>query len=93
MLARDWASATRSRYPRRAALKIVTTRSFWEVKAGVGPAGQVHVSRLRAALANGSGGKDRLQTTAGGYLLRVESGELDAERFERLLEEGGAKAR
>ena len=51
---------------------------------------QVHVSRLRAALAIGSGGEDRLLTTAGGYLLRVESGELDAERFERLLEEGEA---
>lgn len=61
-----------------------------EPPASAAKALQVHVSRLRAALANGPGGKDRLQTTAGGYLLRVESGELDAERFERLLEEGGA---
>jgi DNA-binding SARP family transcriptional activator len=61
-----------------------------EPPASAAKALQVHVSRLRAALADGLGGKDRLQTTAGGYLLRVESGELDAERFERLLEEGGA---
>ena len=61
-----------------------------EPPASAAKALQVHVSRLRAALANGPGGKDRLQTTAGGYLLRVESGELDAERFERRLEEGGA---
>jgi eukaryotic-like serine/threonine-protein kinase len=48
-----------------------------------GKALQVYVSQLRKLL-----GKDRLQTRAPGYLLRVESGELDAERFQRLHEEG-----
>ncbi len=51
---------------------------------------QVHVSRLRRSLgngdANGSGGI--VVTRAGGYLARVEPGELDLERFERLVEEG-----
>jgi len=47
---------------------------------------QVHVSRLRRALRDG--GVDRLQTLAGGYLLQVEPGELDAMRFQRLVEEG-----
>jgi DNA-binding SARP family transcriptional activator len=44
----------------------------------------VHVSRLRAAL----GDPDLLVTTPTGYRLRVGPGELDAERFERLLEQG-----
>ena len=47
---------------------------------------QVYVSQLRKAL-----GKDRLVTKVPGYLLRVEKGELDLERFEGLVEEGGAK--
>ena len=47
---------------------------------------QVHVSRLRRALRDG--GVDRLQTLAGGYVLQVEPGELDAVRFQRLVEEG-----
>jgi len=45
---------------------------------------QVHVSRLRKAL----GDADILTTTAAGYCLRVLPGELDAERFERLVEDG-----
>jgi len=45
---------------------------------------QVHVSRLRKAL----GGAEVLTTTAAGYLLRVRPGELDAERFARLVEDG-----
>jgi DNA-binding SARP family transcriptional activator/tetratricopeptide (TPR) repeat protein len=44
---------------------------------------QVYVSQLRKAL-----GKERLETKAPGYRLRVEAGELDRERFGRLLEEG-----
>jgi DNA-binding SARP family transcriptional activator len=47
---------------------------------------QVYVSGLRKAL-----GKDRLLTKASGYLLRVEEGELDVERFVRLVEQGGAE--
>jgi DNA-binding SARP family transcriptional activator len=44
---------------------------------------QVYVSQLRKAL-----GADRLVTRAPGYLLRVEPGELDLERFEELRREG-----
>ena len=44
---------------------------------------RVHVSRLRRAL----GEPDLLTTTAAGYRLRVRPGELDAERFERLVDE------
>src|SRR4051794_19228692 len=45
---------------------------------------QVHVSRLRKAL----GDEEVIETSAAGYRLRVEPGELDAERFERLVAEG-----
>jgi DNA-binding SARP family transcriptional activator len=52
---------------------------------------QVHVSRLRGTL-NGEGrSKDDggpLETRGHGYVLRVEPRQLDAERFQRLLEEG-----
>jgi DNA-binding SARP family transcriptional activator len=44
---------------------------------------QVYVSQLRKAL-----GADRLLTRPPGYLLRVEPGELDLERFEELRREG-----
>src|SRR4029079_3425938 len=44
---------------------------------------QVHVHALRQAL-----GADRIVTRAPGYLARVESGELDAERFEQLVDAG-----
>jgi DNA-binding SARP family transcriptional activator len=44
---------------------------------------QVYVSQLRKTL-----GKDRVQTKAPGYLLRVQEGELDLARFQRLAEEG-----
>src|SRR6476660_5183047 len=44
----------------------------------------VSVSRLRKAL----GDPEAVTTTPGGYRLRVLGGELDAERFERLAEEG-----
>ena len=45
---------------------------------------QVHVSRLRKAL----GDSEILSTTSAGYLLRVLPGELDAERFAKLADEG-----
>jgi DNA-binding SARP family transcriptional activator/tetratricopeptide (TPR) repeat protein len=44
---------------------------------------QVYVSQLRKAL-----GRERLQTKAPGYLIRIEDGELDLHRFERLQEQG-----
>ncbi len=45
---------------------------------------QVHVSRLRKALGDG----EIVETTPAGYRLRVRPGELDAERFEGLVEDG-----
>jgi predicted ATPase/DNA-binding SARP family transcriptional activator len=44
---------------------------------------QVNVSRLRAAL---GGAGDRVETAGGGYRLRVEPDELDAQRFEQEYE-------
>lgn len=44
---------------------------------------QVHVSRLRRMLGTGV-----LETLAPGYLIRVQDGELDALRFERLVKQG-----
>ena len=44
---------------------------------------QVYVSRLRKSL-----GAGRLVTTHVGYSLAVEPGELDTDRFERLVDEG-----
>src|SRR5713101_3355793 len=44
---------------------------------------QVYVSQLRRLL-----GDSRLETHGHGYLLRVEPGALDAERFSALLDEG-----
>lgn len=43
-----------------------------------------HVSRLRASLA-GCGGGDLVRTRAPGYVLAIEHGQLDADRFERLV--------
>ncbi len=48
---------------------------------------QVYVARLRKALDD----PDRLVTTSTGYCLQVRAGELDAERFERLVA-GGRRA-
>ena len=45
-----------------------------------------YVSRLRKAL-----GPDRIVRRAGGYVLRVESEEVDLDRFERLATEGRAQ--
>jgi DNA-binding SARP family transcriptional activator/tetratricopeptide (TPR) repeat protein len=44
---------------------------------------QVHVSGLRKLV-----GKERLQTKAPGYLLQLEDGELDLDRFRELQERG-----
>ena len=44
---------------------------------------QVNVSRLRAAI-----GADRLAHESGGYVARLENGELDLHRFERAAAEG-----
>ena len=41
---------------------------------------QVHVSQLRKVL-----GRDRIVTQAPGYLVRVEPGELDLDRFEKVV--------
>src|SRR6266498_3188283 len=43
----------------------------------------VYVSQLRKLL-----GRERLETTPPGYRLRLEEGELDLDRFQRLVEEG-----
>jgi DNA-binding SARP family transcriptional activator len=45
---------------------------------------QVRISQLRKSLESAGG---RLLTQAPGYVLRLEAGELDLERFERLLAE------
>jgi len=58
---------------------------------------QVHVSRLRKALAgspgangarSGSSPGSVLATQGHGYVLRVEPGELDLERFQKMVQEG-----
>jgi DNA-binding SARP family transcriptional activator len=53
---------------------------------------QVYVGKLRKALEPGrarGAPAEVLITRAPGYMLRVEAGQLDADRFERLLAEGG----
>jgi DNA-binding SARP family transcriptional activator/ABC-type branched-subunit amino acid transport system substrate-binding protein/streptogramin lyase len=51
--------------------------------ANVGKSVQQYVSRLRRRL-----GPARLETTPGGYMMRVEPGELDRDRFQALAREG-----
>src|SRR5262245_12983913 len=51
---------------------------------------QVYVSRLRKALQSGGNGEGILRTHGSAYVLRVEDGALDVDRFERLAEEGRA---
>jgi predicted ATPase/DNA-binding SARP family transcriptional activator len=74
---------------------VSTDRLIEYLWAGEPPASatkslQVHVSRLRGALGNKGVGEHRLVTLGAGYLLRVTPGELDAERFERLVDEADA---
>jgi predicted ATPase/DNA-binding SARP family transcriptional activator len=59
--------------------------ALWEddPPAGARKALQMHVSGLRKLL-----GRNRVQTEASGYLLRLEHGELDLERFLELQEQG-----
>ena len=50
---------------------------------------QVYVSQLRKAMAAlGGAAEQQLETHGHGYLLRVESGQVDADRFQALVEEG-----
>src|SRR2546425_1182702 len=46
-----------------------------------------YISRLRRAV-----GADRIERRSPGYVIRVDPGELDLERFETLLEQGRAAA-
>ena len=74
---------------------VSTDRLIEHLWAGEPPASatkslQVHVSRLRGALGTESDGESRLVTLGAGYLLRVTPGELDAEHFERLVDEADA---
>ena len=68
---------------------LVSTDSLVDAVWGESPpasatgALQVHVHALRKAL-----GADRIVTRAPGYSLRVDENELDAARFEQLVEEG-----
>ena len=57
---------------------------------------QVHVWRLRKALGAETADSDadgRVLTRASGYVLRVDRGELDAQEFERLVDEGSKALR
>jgi DNA-binding SARP family transcriptional activator len=45
---------------------------------------------LRQALDTGDGGRDRLPAVSGGYLLRVEPGERDLDRFDARVRQGQA---
>ena len=60
--------------------------ALWGEDASAGAIRTVHVnvSRLRKALGAG----EFLTTTPAGYRLRVQPGELDADRFQQLVEEG-----
>ncbi len=60
--------------------------SLWgdDAPAGSTKTLQVHVSRLRKALGDGA----VIETTPAGYCLRVGTGELDAERFDQLVDDG-----
>ncbi len=55
-----------------------------DAPAGAVKTVQVHVARLRRAL----GEPEALATAGAGYRLRVEPGELDADRFEALVAKG-----
>ncbi|WP_410637461.1 BTAD domain-containing putative transcriptional regulator [Amycolatopsis sp. lyj-346] len=49
---------------------------------------RTHVGQLRRQLATLQGGAHRIHARAGGYLIKVQPDELDAERFERLAAAG-----
>jgi predicted ATPase/DNA-binding SARP family transcriptional activator len=73
--------------------RAVSTERLIDAVWGEGPPAnarstlQVHVHALRKAL-----GADRIVTRAPGYLVRVEPGELDADRFEQLVAGGSSAA-
>ncbi len=54
---------------------------------------QVYVSKLRRLLDDGASGESALVTAPPGYLLRVTPGALDADEFERLLDDGKSALR
>jgi DNA-binding SARP family transcriptional activator len=64
--------------------RLAVALSSDDAPPGAIKAAQVHVSRLRKALADGA----IVETTPGGYRLRVAPGEIDAERFDELVDEG-----
>jgi predicted ATPase/DNA-binding SARP family transcriptional activator len=75
--------------------ELVTVDELADLLWGEAPPGaarntiQTYVSRLRRALPPlPPGGKPILETREPGYLLRVQPGELDADRFARLSTEG-----
>ncbi|WP_290050449.1 AfsR/SARP family transcriptional regulator [Amycolatopsis solani] len=49
---------------------------------------RTHVAQLRRQLATLDGGSRRIHARAGGYLVEVQAGELDAERFDQLAAAG-----
>ncbi len=77
--------------------RLVTTGQLAEVLWGTEPPRSAqaslrnHVRRLRAAL--GEAGRTRICTQPGGYLIRVDPGELDLARAEALLAVARAAAR
>src|SRR3954462_11155375 len=64
--------------------RLAVALSGDEAPAAAAKTVRAHVSRLRKALGNGR----LVETAAAGYRLRVEEGELDADRFERGVADG-----
>ena len=66
--------------------------ALWGEDAGIGDKRlQMAIARLRKELEPpGGGGERRLRTVSGGYLLAVDSGELDAEVFAAGVRDGRA---
>jgi DNA-binding SARP family transcriptional activator len=64
---------------------------LWPEEPAASHAGalQVNVSRLRKSLGRGA---DLLATLPAGYTIRLDPGQLDLDRFERLVEDAGAAA-
>lgn len=69
----------------------VLVHELWGAQPPVGAKGSldVHVSWLRKAISAAANGSI-LVTRPGAYSLQVEKGQLDARRFERLVEQGRA---
>jgi predicted ATPase/DNA-binding SARP family transcriptional activator len=72
--------------------RVVTTDRLIDELWGEDPPGrarntlQIHISRLRKALAEAGADGGRLVTQAGGYLLDVRPGERDVDRWQRALD-------